>query len=122
MNAHDPMTRRRAITAALGGAAAIAIAGRARAAPFGSEQRAAAERIVRREVDAGNAPGITWSIGNTQETLAEGAVGLRIVSPAVPMDAATRFALACSCCATRGSSRSTRRSPPTCRPIAMPTR
>ena len=64
------------------------------AIPFGTEQRGMAERILRREVDSGNVPGIAWSIGNAKETLAEGAVGLRIVSPATPVDAATRCALA----------------------------
>ena len=39
-------------------------------------------------------PGIAWSIGNATETLAEGGVGLRMVSPAAPMGGATRCALA----------------------------
>jgi D-alanyl-D-alanine carboxypeptidase len=64
------------------------------AIPLGPEQRARAEHILWREVDSGNVPGIAWSIGNSAETLVEGAIGLRVVSPAAPMDAATRCALA----------------------------
>jgi D-alanyl-D-alanine carboxypeptidase len=64
------------------------------ATPLTPEQLAIAERILQREVDSGNVPGIAWSIGNAAGTLAEGGVGLRAVSPAAPMGAATRCALA----------------------------
>ncbi|HEY5088877.1 MAG TPA: serine hydrolase domain-containing protein, partial [Polyangia bacterium] len=64
------------------------------ATPLGPELRARVEPILRHEVDSGNVPGIAWSIGNSAGTLAQGAVGLRVVSPAAPMDAATRCALA----------------------------
>ena len=66
----------------------------ARAAPFSAEQRAETERILRREVETGVVPGICWSIGTASETLADGAVGLRTVSPDTPMRVSTRVALA----------------------------
>lgn len=56
-------------------------------------QRSTAERILQREIDAGAVPGIGWSIGNARETLAEGAVGLRTISPSLPMRTTTRCAL-----------------------------
>ena len=37
----------------------------------------AVEVILRRLVDSGTVPGISYSIGNTTETLTEGAFGLR---------------------------------------------
>ncbi len=64
------------------------------AAPFTADQRAVAERILQREVDNGTVPGIGWSIGDERVTLAEGGVGLRVVSPAMPVGVATRFAIA----------------------------
>ena len=89
----------------LAGGAALTMAPMARvfaqassAAPLTADQKAVAERILQREVDRGIVPGIAWSIGNTWEILAEGAVGLRVVSPAVPVDAATRFAIASTSC------------------------
>ena len=96
------LTRRQAIKTGLAGLAGAAmtlpplarISAQTASPPFSAEQRAAAERILQREVDSGNVPGIGWSIGTAKEMLAEGAVGLRVVSPATPMDAATRFALA----------------------------
>jgi CubicO group peptidase (beta-lactamase class C family) len=101
MTAPPALTRRRAIKsslAGLAGGAATAIAPLASVSAQSSspppELKSTAERILRREVDSGNVPGIGWSIGNARETLAEGAVGLRIVSPATPMGVATRCALA----------------------------
>ncbi|MFI5019791.1 MAG: serine hydrolase domain-containing protein [Dongiales bacterium] len=94
------LTRRQAMKrtlAGLTGGVAMTIPALAKlsaATPWSPEQRAAAERILQREVDSGNVPGIAWSIGNATETLAEGGVGLRVVSPAIPVDAATRCALA----------------------------
>jgi D-alanyl-D-alanine carboxypeptidase len=97
------LTRRQAIKsslAGLAGGAVLTIPPRARvfaqssATPFSAEQRAVAERILKREVDSGIVPGIGWSIGNAKEILAEGGVGLKVVSPAAPVSAATRFALA----------------------------
>jgi CubicO group peptidase (beta-lactamase class C family) len=97
------LTRRQVMKrslAGLAGAAAMTIppltriSAQTSATSFDIGQRAAAEGIVQREVDSGNVPGIGWSIGNAKETLAEGAVGFRVVSPATPMDAATRCALA----------------------------
>src|SRR5215469_3887198 len=93
------LTRRQVIKSGLAGAAMTMpplarISAQTSSPPFSAEQRAAAERILQREVDSGNVPGIGWSIGTAKETLAEGAVGLRVVSPATPVDAATRFALA----------------------------
>src|SRR5689334_381486 len=86
-------TRRQALQALC--AAPLLLSPRpARAASFTNEQRLAVEEILRREVDTGVVPGISWSIGTASETLAEGAVGLKTVSPDAPMGAATRFALA----------------------------
>jgi CubicO group peptidase (beta-lactamase class C family) len=98
----DRLTRRQVMKRGLAGLAGATmtlpplarISAQAASAPFSAEQRAAAERILQREVDSGNVPGIGWSIGTAKELLAEGAVGLRVVSPATPADAATRFALA----------------------------
>jgi CubicO group peptidase (beta-lactamase class C family) len=89
------LTRRRAIEGSLASLAG----GAALAAPTlisaqSPDLKAIAERHMKREIDAGNVPGIGWSIGNTKETLAEGAVGLRVVSPAIPVDPSTRFAIA----------------------------
>ena len=138
------LTRRQAIKrtlASLTGGVAMSIPALAKVSaqsstppstPWGPEQRAAAERILQREVDSGNVPGIAWSIGNATETLAEGGVGLRVVSPAIPVDAATRCALAsvskqfaaASIYMLRdeASSPSTRRSPPIFRLTAMQAR
>jgi CubicO group peptidase (beta-lactamase class C family) len=59
-----------------------------------AQQRQTTERILRREIEAGSVPGIGYSIGNANETLAEGTFGLRTVVPALPMLAGTRCALA----------------------------
>lgn len=65
-----------------------------RARSLTAQQRATADGILQREINNGVVPGLGWSIGNPSVTLAEGALGLRTVSPAVPMGAATRCALA----------------------------
>jgi len=52
------------------------------------------ELILRRLVDSGAVPGISYSIGNRNETLAEGAFGLRVVAPPTPMENVTRCPLA----------------------------
>jgi len=57
-------------------------------------QRAAAERIVRRLVQDGAVPGVSYSIGNATATLAEGAFGVRSLAPKFPMRPSTRCALA----------------------------
>lgn len=86
--------------AGLAGAAALTMPTRASvwaqssAAAFSVEQRAIAERTLRHQVDSGIVPGIAWSIGNVREVLAEGAVGLKLLSPAAPVGATTRFAIA----------------------------
>jgi len=41
----------------------------------------AVELILRKLVDSGAVPGVSYSIGNRSETLAEGAFGLRVVEP-----------------------------------------
>src|SRR2546430_13051106 len=46
----------------------------------------ATELILRQLVDTGAAPGVSYSIGNKTETLAEGAFGLRVVAPRTPME------------------------------------
>jgi len=96
-------TRRQALKRSLAGVAGAAVmtmpplvrvSAQTSETPFAAEQRAAIEAILQREVDSGNVPGIGWSVGTAKEILAEGGVGLRVVSPATPTDAATRFALA----------------------------
>ena len=54
----------------------------------------AAEVILRRLVDQGAVPGISYSIGNKNDTLAEGACGLRSINPRAAMEVATRCPLA----------------------------
>jgi len=61
---------------------------------FGRNQIEAVEVILRRFVDSGAVPGISYSIGNTTEILTEGAFGLRVVDPRAPMDKDTRCPLA----------------------------
>ena len=56
--------------------------------------RQAAEGILRGLVDKGSVPGVSYSIGNTHETLAAAAFGLRSLKPRLPMQADTRCALA----------------------------
>jgi CubicO group peptidase (beta-lactamase class C family) len=54
----------------------------------------AAELILSRLVDSGAVPGVSYSIGNRTETLAEGAFGLRVVAPRTPMESVTRCPIA----------------------------
>jgi CubicO group peptidase (beta-lactamase class C family) len=61
---------------------------------FTHSQIEAVELILRRLVDSGAVPGISYSIGNRNETLAEAAFGLRVIDPRVPMESATRCPLA----------------------------
>lgn len=84
----------RTLAQALLAALLLALPVSAGAASLSDEQRAAVERILTREVEAGNVPGISWSIGTAVETLAEGAVGRKTVSPDTPMGAATHVPLA----------------------------
>ena len=57
-------------------------------------QNEAIELILRRLVENGAVPGVSYSIGNRTETLAEGAFGVRVVTPPAPMEAVTRCPLA----------------------------
>src|SRR6185436_17423042 len=84
---------RRQVTGALCVAPFLLAGLPARAASLTDEQRLAVQRILQREIDTGAVPGICWSIGTASETMAEGAVGLKIVSPDEPMGVATRVAL-----------------------------
>lgn len=54
----------------------------------------AVELILRKLVDSGAVPGVSYSIGNRSETLAEGAFGLRVVEPRAPMETRTHCPLA----------------------------
>ncbi len=54
----------------------------------------AAEHILRNLIEANTVRGISYSIGNASETLAEGAFGLRMIEPRAAMDSATRCPLA----------------------------
>jgi D-alanyl-D-alanine carboxypeptidase len=56
--------------------------------------RRAVEVVLRGLVERNVVPGISYSIGNATQLLAEGAFGLRVVQPPVQMTAATRCALA----------------------------
>jgi D-alanyl-D-alanine carboxypeptidase len=104
MRSHEPasgtLTRRAALKGSVAGGAAMAMPpltsafAQSPVTPFSVDQKAAAQRIVQREVDSGVVPGVAWSIGNSKEILAEGAAGLRVVSPAAPVSPATRFAIA----------------------------
>ena len=59
-----------------------------------SAQKEAVEAILRKLVDSGTVPCVSYSIGNASETLAEGAFGARVLDPRMPMDKDTRCALA----------------------------
>jgi len=61
---------------------------------FSRSQKEAIEAILHRLVDSGAVPGISYSIGNARETLAEGTLGLQVVGPRMPMEKDTRCALA----------------------------
>src|SRR5690348_11811827 len=54
----------------------------------------AVELILRRLIDSGAVPGVSYSIGNRSKTLAEGAFGLRAIDPRAPMETATHCPLA----------------------------
>jgi D-alanyl-D-alanine carboxypeptidase len=56
--------------------------------------RRAVEVVLRGLVEGNVVPGVSYSIGNATQLLAEGAFGLRVVQPAIQMTAATRCALA----------------------------
>jgi CubicO group peptidase (beta-lactamase class C family) len=89
------MLTRRRFTALLAGAPfATAAFAHAASAGIGAKQRAAVERLLRGFVQNGVVPGISFSIGNASTTFMEGAAGLRALSPAEPMQPATRCALA----------------------------
>jgi CubicO group peptidase (beta-lactamase class C family) len=89
------MITRRRFTALLAGAPfASAAFAHAASGAISERQRAAVERFLRGLVDSGTVPGISFSIGNASTMLMEGGVGLRALSPAEPMQAATRCALA----------------------------
>lgn len=99
----NKMTRRQVLKRSLAGVAGAAamtlpplgrVSAQASATLLDAGQKAAVERILQQEIDSGNVPGIGWSIGTAKELLAEGGVGLRVESPATPVEAATRFALA----------------------------
>src|SRR5947209_3003218 len=88
---------RRRFTLALCGLSLVGIPTAAATRPrteWTSQQGDIAERILRREIESGIVPGIGYSIGDSEQTLAEGAFGLRRASPPTPIDIETRFALA----------------------------
>jgi D-alanyl-D-alanine carboxypeptidase len=82
----------------LGGISLLPAMARAASTAAGAlrpSQIAAVEDILRGQVESGIVPGVSYSIGNARETLAEGAFGLRRIAPvAAPMHSATRCALA----------------------------
>jgi D-alanyl-D-alanine carboxypeptidase len=88
------LTRRR-FTALLAGAPLAATTfAHAASGAISDQQRAAVGRLLRGLVDSEIVPGISFSISNASTTLTQGACGLRALSPAEPMQAATRCALA----------------------------
>jgi hypothetical protein len=73
---------RRALTFAVCGLPFVTLrTGAARPSGWNSQQRDTAERTLRRLVDTGAVPGISYSVGNSEEALAQGAFGLRTVAP-----------------------------------------
>ena len=54
----------------------------------------AVELILRKLVDSGSVPGVSYSIGNRSETLVEGAFGLRVVESCSPMETRTHCPVA----------------------------
>lgn len=94
----DNISRRRFVRM-LAGMPFIGVAARTASATTEStslshSQIEAVELILRRLVDSGAVPGISYSIGNRNETLAEGAFGLRVLSPRTPMESVTRCPIA----------------------------
>lgn len=86
---------RRRFAALLGGVPfATAAAAQAARAGLTNRQRAAVERLLSRLVDNEIVLGISYSIGDSRETIAQGAFGLRVLAPAARMQPATRCALA----------------------------
>lgn len=88
------VTRRR-FTALLASAPLATTAfAHAASSAINDRQRAAVERLLRGLVDSAVVPGVSFSIGDASTTLMQGAFGLRALSPAEPMQPATRCALA----------------------------
>jgi CubicO group peptidase (beta-lactamase class C family) len=90
---------RRRFVSMLAGVPFIGVAGRSASATsernsLSRGQIDAVELILRRLVDSGAVPGVSYSIGNRTETLAEGAFGLRVVAPRTPMESVTRCPIA----------------------------
>jgi D-alanyl-D-alanine carboxypeptidase len=85
---------RRRFTALLAGVPLTTSALARAAGGLTSRRRAAAEKILQQLVDEGIVPGVSYSIGNANATLAQGAFGLRVLEPAARMEADTRSALA----------------------------
>ena len=87
---------RRDFLTILAGAPFFTVAARATAQSnsLSHSQIEAVETILRKLVESNAVPGISYSIGNASETLAEGAFGLRVVDPRTPMQSETRCALA----------------------------
>ena len=67
---------------------------RAERTSLGRSQIEAVESILRRLVNSGAVPGISYSIGNKSETLVEGAFGSRVIDPRTPMESMTRCPIA----------------------------
>jgi len=90
----DNISRRRFVRMLAGVPFVMTAPWKAFAASLSGTQIEAVEVILRRLVDSGAVPGISYSIGNTTETLTEGAFGLRIVDPRTSMDKDTCCPLA----------------------------
>ena len=94
----DNISRRRFVRM-LAGVPFIGIAGRGASATAGRtsvshDQVEAVEIILRRLVDSKAVPGVSYSIGNRSEMVAEGAFGLRLTDPRKEMESVTRCPLA----------------------------
>lgn len=76
------------------GVAAPSLSATTQRSSISRSQIDAAELILRRLVDSDAVPGISYSIGNRRETLAEGAFGVRVIDPRAPMESVTHCPLA----------------------------
>lgn len=90
------MISRRRFTALLAAGVPFAGVAFARAARGGltARQRNTIDRLLLHLVENGSVPGVSYSIGDASATLAQGAMGLRVIQPRESMEPATRCALA----------------------------
>jgi CubicO group peptidase (beta-lactamase class C family) len=76
------------------GVAAPSVSAATQRGSLSRSQIEAVELILRRLVDGDAVPGISYSMGNRSETLAEGAFGVRVIDPRTPMESVTHCPIA----------------------------